>query len=59
VGSRDQRARAQAGLGHAHRSLGNPDLARTHYERAHLIYTELGMPEAEEMRSHMCDVPLA
>jgi DNA-binding SARP family transcriptional activator/tetratricopeptide (TPR) repeat protein len=59
VGSRDQQARAQAGLGHAHRSLGNPDLARTHYERAHLIYTELGMPEAEEMRSHMSDVPVA
>ena len=59
VGSRDQQARAHAGVGHAHRSLSNLDLARSHYEQAYVIYTELGIPDAEEMRSHLSDVPVA
>jgi DNA-binding SARP family transcriptional activator/Tfp pilus assembly protein PilF len=53
VGARDQEARAHAGIGHAHRMLGSLDEARSHYERAHATYTELGMPEAEEMRAHL------
>ncbi|WP_129788022.1 AfsR/SARP family transcriptional regulator [Promicromonospora panici] len=59
VGSRDQQARAHAGVGHAHRALGDPDLARTHYEQACTIYTELGMPEAEEVRARLGEVPAA
>ncbi|MGI5188250.1 AfsR/SARP family transcriptional regulator [Promicromonospora sp. CA-289599] len=58
-GTRHQQARAHAGIGHAHRALGNPDLARTHYEHAHAIYTDLGMPEAEEMRATLAEVPTA
>jgi DNA-binding SARP family transcriptional activator/tetratricopeptide (TPR) repeat protein len=53
VGARGQQARAHAGVGHAHHSLGDADLARTHYERACALYTELGMPEAEELRARL------
>ncbi|PUB27769.1 DNA-binding SARP family transcriptional activator [Promicromonospora sp. AC04] len=58
-GARHQQARAHAGVGHAYRSLGNPDLARTHYEHAHVIYTELDMPDAEDMRAQLEAVPVA
>jgi DNA-binding SARP family transcriptional activator len=59
VGSRDQQARAHAGVGHAHRTMGDADLARTHFEHAHAIYTDLGMPEAEEMRAQLEAAPVA
>jgi DNA-binding SARP family transcriptional activator/tetratricopeptide (TPR) repeat protein len=58
-GSRHQQARAHAGIGHAHRALGGAGWARAHYEQAHLIYTELGMPDAVEMLELMGDVPVA
>ncbi|MFC4631348.1 BTAD domain-containing putative transcriptional regulator [Promicromonospora alba] len=58
-GARHQQARAHAGIGHAHRALGNPDLARTHYGQACAIYTDLGMPEAEEMRTALAEAPAA
>lgn len=53
---RHQQARAHAGVGHAHRALGDQDRARTHYEHAYLIYTELDMPDAEEMLTYMNSV---
>ncbi|WP_454860188.1 ATP-binding protein [Promicromonospora soli] len=59
VGSHHQQARAHAGIGHAHRALGDPDLARTHYEQAFAIYTELDMPEAEDMRTRLEAAPTA
>lgn len=52
-GPRHQQARAHAGIGHAHRSLGNPDLALRCFEYAHVIYSELGRPEAEEIHVHI------
>jgi tetratricopeptide (TPR) repeat protein len=58
-GSRHQQARAHAGIGHAHRALGGTGWARAHYEQAHLIYTELGMPDAAEMLELMGDVQVA
>ncbi|MGI5188254.1 AfsR/SARP family transcriptional regulator [Promicromonospora sp. CA-289599] len=57
-GSRHQQARAHAGIGHAHRALGGVGRARAHYEQAHLVYTELGMPDAVEMLELMGDVPV-
>ncbi|MFE7503747.1 BTAD domain-containing putative transcriptional regulator [Promicromonospora sp. NPDC057488] len=48
-----QQARAHAGLGHAHRALGDLDLTGTHFEHAYAIYTKLGMPEAEEVLADM------
>ncbi|MEU8612801.1 hypothetical protein AB0C29_32905, partial [Actinoplanes sp. NPDC048791] len=50
IGSRDQQARAQAGLGEAHRALDEPAAARAHLRRALRLYTELGMPAAERIR---------
>lgn len=58
-GPRHQVARAHAGIGHARRAMGEHDLARTHYEHALLIYTELDMPEAEDMRARMEEAPAA
>ncbi|MFC4631347.1 tetratricopeptide repeat protein [Promicromonospora alba] len=58
-GSRHQQARAHAGIGHAHRALGGAGWARAHYEQAHLIYAELGMPDAVEMLELMGDVAVA
>ncbi|AVT33737.1 hypothetical protein C6361_34715 [Plantactinospora sp. BC1] len=53
LGDRCQQARAHAGLGHAHRSLDRPALARRHYEQAVSLYTELGMPDADQLRAHL------
>lgn len=58
-GPRHQQARAHAGIGHAHRTLGDTDLARTHYERAYIIYTELDMPDAEDLRARMEEASVA
>ncbi|MCF4121976.1 tetratricopeptide repeat protein [Antribacter sp. KLBMP9083] len=52
-GPRHQQARAHAGIGHARHAMGELDLARTHYERAYVIYTELDMPDAEDVRAQM------
>ncbi|MET0422306.1 MAG: tetratricopeptide repeat protein [Actinoplanes sp.] len=43
VGDRGQLARAYAGLGHARQD-------RRHYQQALALYTELGLPEADEIR---------
>jgi tetratricopeptide (TPR) repeat protein len=55
----DQQARAHTGLGHAHHTLGHPALAREHYQHAVTLYTDLGMPEADEIRTHLTtlDIP--
>jgi tetratricopeptide (TPR) repeat protein len=53
TGHRDQQARAHTGLGHAHHTLGNPDRAREHYQHALTLYTDLGLPEADQIRTHV------
>ncbi|MEU4243623.1 tetratricopeptide repeat protein [Actinoplanes sp. NPDC026619] len=53
IGFRDQQARAHTGLGHAHRALGDEALAREHFREALSLYTELSMPEADEIRAHL------
>jgi hypothetical protein len=50
---RDHHARAHAGLGHAYRAMDDDARARAHYELAHAIYSELGMPEAEDLRAYL------
>ncbi|TWP53334.1 tetratricopeptide repeat protein [Lentzea tibetensis] len=49
----DPQARAHTGLGHAHRTLGDLSSARTHYKHAVALYTELGMPEADQVQAHL------
>ena len=53
IGVRELRARAHTGLGHAHLGLGDPAVAREHYAQALTLYTELDMPEAEEIRARL------
>ncbi|MFB9411909.1 tetratricopeptide repeat protein [Dactylosporangium matsuzakiense] len=50
---RDQRTRAHTGLGHAHHTLGNPDRAREHYRHAPTLYTDLSLPEADQIRTRV------
>ena len=50
AGSRDQQARALTGLGCAHHALGNLDLAREHFRQALVLWTDLGLPEADQTR---------
>jgi len=51
IGDDAQHARAHTGLGHAHHALDNPISACQHYQHALTIYTDLGMPEADEIRA--------
>jgi tetratricopeptide (TPR) repeat protein len=53
IGDRDQQARPHAGLGRARRALGEHDRAREHYEQALAGYAELGMPEADQIRTEL------
>lgn len=53
VGDRYRLARAHAGLGHAHRSLDSPASASRHFRHALSLYTELGMPEADQIHAHL------
>jgi tetratricopeptide (TPR) repeat protein len=53
IGARDQQACAHAGLGHAHHSLRNLARARHHYQQALTLYTDLGVPEAGQIRARL------
>jgi tetratricopeptide (TPR) repeat protein len=53
LGTRDQLARARAGLGHAHAALGAADEARENYRQALVLYTSLGLPEADDIRTRL------
>ncbi|HEV7961375.1 MAG TPA: tetratricopeptide repeat protein [Actinoplanes sp.] len=53
ISARVQQARAHAGLGHAQHALNDAAGARQHYQRALTIYTDLGMPEADQIRAHL------
>jgi tetratricopeptide (TPR) repeat protein len=54
--ARHPQARAHTGLGHAHHTLGNPTRARHHYQQALTLYTNLGMPEADQIRAHLATI---
>jgi len=53
TGGRDQQARAHAGLGRAHHSLGDPARARRNLQHALDLYSELGGPEADQVRADL------
>ncbi|MFI2713948.1 tetratricopeptide repeat protein [Micromonospora sp. NPDC018662] len=53
IGAHQEHARAHAGLGHVHRALGAPTAARRHLQRAMILYTDLDMPEAEQILAHL------
>jgi tetratricopeptide (TPR) repeat protein len=56
IGARDQQARAHTGLGHAHHTLADPVFARRHYQHALTLYSDLGMPEADQLRAHLTTI---
>jgi tetratricopeptide (TPR) repeat protein len=55
IGARDQQARAHHGLSRAYHALGDTTRAQHHGGLALRLYTDLGMPEAEQLRA---DSPL-
>jgi tetratricopeptide (TPR) repeat protein len=60
ISDRRQQARAHTGLGHTHHTLGNPARARDHYQHALNLYTNLGTPQANQIRIHLTTIePLA
>jgi len=52
-GAVDEQARAHVGLGRAHQALGDAARARRHYEQALTHYTDLGVPEIDDVREHL------
>ncbi|GAA1501231.1 hypothetical protein GCM10009827_009750 [Dactylosporangium maewongense] len=55
--ARDQEARAHLGLGDAHEAMHDLSSARAHHEEAVALFTELGMPEADGLRTRLTRAP--
>ena len=53
IGQRHEQARADCGLGHAHHDLGDAEQAREQWRQALALYEELGVPEADDVRTHL------
>ncbi|MEU4270888.1 BTAD domain-containing putative transcriptional regulator [Streptomyces sp. NPDC026092] len=56
---RPEQARAHDGLAHVHRDLGHIDLAHDHARQALDLYTALAVPEADEIRAFLTELPPA
>ncbi|WP_407840727.1 tetratricopeptide repeat protein [Streptomyces sp. DSM 116496] len=54
---RPELARAHGGLAHVHRDLGRIDLAHDHARQALDLYTALAVPEADEIRTFLAELP--
>ncbi|MFJ5139765.1 BTAD domain-containing putative transcriptional regulator [Streptomyces sp. NPDC088707] len=52
-----EQARAHNGLAHVHRDLGRVPLAHDHARQALDLYTALAVPEAEEIRTFLTELP--
>jgi tetratricopeptide (TPR) repeat protein len=53
VDDRYQQARAHTGLGHTYRALNDPVHAGRHYQQALTLYTDLGLPDADQIKAHL------
>jgi DNA-binding SARP family transcriptional activator/tetratricopeptide (TPR) repeat protein len=53
IGDKYQQARALGGLGSAYHAGGDQDQARRYWRQALSLFTELGVPEADEVRAHL------
>ncbi len=53
IGDRYEQARAHDGLAHTHLATSDSDLARHHWQQALTRYTDLGIPDAEDIRTHL------
>ncbi|AEV84951.1 hypothetical protein ACWT_3927 [Actinoplanes sp. SE50] len=56
IGDGHQQARAHTGLGHVHHAVGDLARARRHYRHALTLCAHLGLPGAEQIRSHLAAV---
>ncbi|HEY7265692.1 MAG TPA: tetratricopeptide repeat protein [Trebonia sp.] len=56
AGEKYQEARAHRGLGEARRASGDPSGARRHWRQALDLFSELGTPEADQVRAQL-DAP--
>ncbi len=48
-----QQACAHTGLAHTHHAAGEHGLARLHWQQALTLYTNLGVPDADDVRAHL------
>ncbi len=53
ISDRYEQARAHNGLAHTHHASGDPDPARHHWRQALALYTDLGVPEADDIHAHL------
>jgi tetratricopeptide (TPR) repeat protein len=53
IGERYEHARAHNGLAHTHQVAGDLDQARHHWRYALALYTDLGVPDADDVRTDL------
>ncbi|MGH3976873.1 MAG: tetratricopeptide repeat protein, partial [Pseudonocardiaceae bacterium] len=53
IGDRYEQARAHNGLAHTHLGTSGSDLARHHWQQALTLYTDLDIPDAEDIRTRL------
>ena len=53
IGDRYEQARAHDGIARGHHAMGSEGRARRHWRRALTLFTRLGAPEAEEVRTRL------
>ena len=53
TGERDEQARAHNGLAHVHSATGDLARARQHWQDALILYTDLGTPDAADVRAQL------
>jgi tetratricopeptide (TPR) repeat protein len=52
-GDKSEQARARAGLARSHHAAGDPAQALDHWREALALYSELGTPEADQIRAQL------
>jgi hypothetical protein len=53
IGAKLQQARAHHGLARGHEAVFDPGQARPHWQQALALYTDLGVPEAGQVRAEV------
>jgi DNA-binding SARP family transcriptional activator/tetratricopeptide (TPR) repeat protein len=53
IGDRYEQARAHNGLAHTHHATGELDQAHHHWSHALALYTDLGVPDADDVHTHL------
>jgi len=53
IGDRYEQARAHTGLAHTHQATGDLNQARHHWHRALALYTDLRVPDPDDVHAHL------